>query len=787
MLADNAVMTDIPLNTHLQLTQALQQLSQTAPGSTAARQAIEVIVKQLADNIISLHPSDNAQLKAAMLPGGRLQGQLSNNQRYQVQLNTQQGAQLQFFSSGANTSLSTLPLNDSLSQLLLKLPASQLNQLISAALPQLKIGPFAQNTDHFASLPATLVAQNDKQIRLNFTSLNVSLTLNLPLNQALANSLLALPSGEKLTVELSPQGQMWQLTIQKADNSERAAGKSVDQLILSHRAAGESSKTTVNPAGNLNEPLANANDGKQSVRLNISAELAAPVIKSVLSDYAAKQAVELPLTLKTLVKQLVSATPPESQALLSKVLRLVPENISLQIKPSGDAALLIQHPKLVANLPLTAHDIDHLKPLKISGLAPLKADLLNLQGGADPGKAPVASSAPTTLNSDNTLKEPKAQANSSLTSQSQMTLDKQGTSANRHDNQVGESGKTASTALPDIKTLQQLIEKHPANNSAVTTSLLGSKTQQSELVQSLLRIALPKAELASTVLNTLDKIVTDQANLKALFDTNTQDWLKQLSQEIKQSVPQGKEQDAMQIKQLLTTPALALSSVQLVTPPASQGLLSGLITLLQVSLAARLMRNQPSQAERIAQILPGIFNETSSTSGTANPQRAMQDFAQLEQKQQLMREIGKLLAEHQSNKLNNAEKLLQGQDTFYYNLPTAFAGVFKNIELLIKRDETHEQNKQQATPNTQTWQLTLKLSVGELGELLSKAKLRRDELELDFYASNDVVLKQLMNFLPLLKRRLESLGIEVSKSQCQLGKMPETLDQRSYHIFQAKA
>ena len=81
----------------------------------------------------------------------------------------------------------------------------------------------------------------------------------------------------------------------------------------------------------------------------------------------------------------------------------------------------------------------------------------------------------------------------------------------------------------------------------------------------------------------------------------------------------------------------------------------------------------------------------------------------------------------------------------------------------------------------------MKLGVGDIGELLTKAKLQPDQLALDFYASNDAVLKQLMNFLPLLKRRLVSLGIEVTKSQCQLGKIPETLDQRSYHIFKAKA
>ena len=557
--------------------------------------------------------------------------------------------------------------------------------------------------------------------------------------------------------------------------------------MLDQRAPNKLTQNTATPTGGLADKSPGNNTPSPSIKINISAELAAPVIKSVLTEYASKQAVELPIGLKNLVSQLLTSQAAGSQELVNKVLRLVPENISLQIKPTGDANLLIQHPKLVANLPLSVNEIAQLAPLKISGLAPLKAELLSSAGHSEASKILNTVSPPATANSDALSKDAKTLTNLPSTQQVSVARDNAVMPLSGSDNKLIESTKLASPPLADLKTLRQVIENHPASNSVITAPLLSSKPQQSELLQSLLRIALPKADLASNVLSKLDNIVSDPATFKGLPDTSTQDWLKQLSLEIKQSVPQGKDQDASQIKQLLTTPATMLSTVQLVTPPASQGLLSGLITLLQVSLAARLMRNQPSQAERIAQVLPSIFTEPTATSGAVNPLRAMQDLAQLEQRQQLIREMTKLLAEHQSNKLNNAEKLLQGQDAFYYNLPTAFAGVFKNIELLIKRDEQRDQQNEQPNQSTQSWQLTIKLSVGELGELLSKAKLRQDELELDFYASNDAVLKQLMNFLPLLKRRLESLGIEVSKSQCQLGKIPDTLDHRSYHIFQAKA
>jgi flagellar hook-length control protein FliK len=165
----------------------------------------------------------------------------------------------------------------------------------------------------------------------------------------------------------------------------------------------------------------------------------------------------------------------------------------------------------------------------------------------------------------------------------------------------------------------------------------------------------------------------------------------------------------------------------------------------------------------------------------------MVDLLQLDQKHQLIKEIGRLLSGHQTSKLANAEQMIQGQETFYYNLPSALGGNLKDVELLIKREENDKENASTQDQNNKTWQLTMKLAVGELGELLTKAKLRSDTLEINFYASNKDVKIQVMNYLPLLRRKFDSLGIEVSKSQCQLGKIPDTLQQRPYHMFQAKA
>jgi hypothetical protein len=331
------------------------------------------------------------------------------------------------------------------------------------------------------------------------------------------------------------------------------------------------------------------------------------------------------------------------------------------------------------------------------------------------------------------------------------------------------------------------IQQGSMTQSVISPSLLTNKPEQINLVQSLLRIVQAKAEAPAITLQSIEKALVDVEFFKGATEQSSKQLVEQVLQQIKQALPQGKEQDVNQIRQLLTTPALNLSALQMINPTSSQGFMSGLVTLLQMSLSARLARNQSSsRTDQITTTLNSVLGTTRESKPKVTS-KAMNEMSQLEQKHQLMKEIGRLLSGHQANKLNNAEQMIQGQETFYYNLPSALGGTIKDIELLIKREESDKENTSSDEKNNKTWQLTMKLAVGDLGELLTKAKLRANTLEINFYASNDTVKIQVMNYLPLLRRKLDSLGIEVSKSQCQLGKIPDTLQQRPYHMFQAKA
>ncbi|WP_166424716.1 flagellar hook-length control protein FliK [Paraglaciecola sp. 20A4] len=360
--------------------------------------------------------------------------------------------------------------------------------------------------------------------------------------------------------------------------------------------------------------------------------------------------------------------------------------------------------------------------------------------------------------------------------------------------------KTANPKTSDSPPVtQQTVSTAPINVQSTATPTINApvmtptvKAQAIEVLHTLLRVVQARAEQPSDALSRIANALTDSQ----FIDEPAMKGLKeQVLGQIKEGVPQGKEQDASQIRQLLTASALSLNATQIISPASGQGMLSGLVTLIQISLASRFARNQPNQGEKLSRGLSSLINSepsaNSNTTGKASTTvnaKGLSEFAQLEQKHQILREISRLFAGHQSSKIGNAEQLLQGQDSFYYTLPSAFGNKLQDIELMIRRehDSNNEEQNVDDGKNNRVWHLTIKLNAGDLGEVLTKAKLREGTLELNFYTSNEQTKHQVMNFLPLFNKRLTALGIDVTKSQCQLGKIPDTLRQRPYHLLQTQ-
>ena len=509
-----------------------------------------------------------------------------------------------------------------------------------------------------------------------------------------------------------------------------------------------------------------------------------PANQIIPSNVLAKSVnVELPMP--PVLQQLSQMKDGQNQGLIQKLQPLIIDKIDLKIKPNGEIELLLQGIKPVASIPVNKEIAQALAPLKLPHQQAVTKRLNLPSDTIKQIQVQTQTQAQTQAHS----KILRPETNTNIQSPGSEALQKNIDNKFRSVLPPADTKKYQETSFSmkeAIHNLTAAVQERPLPQSVINQTLLSNKSEQISLVQSLLRIVQPKSEAPAITLQSIEKALADDDFFKGATEKSSKQLIEQVLQQIKQSLPQGKEQDANQIRQLLTTPALSLSASQMVIPAPSQGLMSGLVTLLQMSLSARLARSQSKRSEHITSTLNNVLNNT----GHVKPDvsiKALNDMSQLERKHQLMKEIGRLLSGHQTNKLSNAEQMIQGQETFYYNLPSALGGSFKDIELLIKREDNNKEAPSSDEQSNKMWQLTMKLAVGKIGEILTKAKLRENTLEIHFYASNEAVKIQVMNYLPLLLRKLDSLGIEVSKSDCQLGKIPDTLRQRPNHVFQAKA
>ncbi len=668
------------------------------------------------------------------------------------------------------------------------------------------------------------------QIALKITDLSPPINILLPVKHGQSMSI-----ADKISLAIVPKGVNWQVnvTIQppandltKGTNTTQPVGNKIqDPLVIP--------RPNTLPLAGQSAANRSAHSLQKLINLVISPDIALPIIKAVLMELAKSQPLALELPLNPLLTHLSKSSVPQDVALVAQLQKGIEQNPKLLVASSGKIELQLGSDQPAAQLLLTKALAQNLSALKIPGhqavlnqlqqanqpLALAQASsgqntpqpIVNNQAGGQPTVISAADQKALQKLANplvNAIREHITATGDTKLPQINIKLEQaslvQGLAAlvqtkTSHQSSLQAVQKDLSEWLSNNRqagfpshikqaaaelslALQQNIDKI----AGVNPHQLTSKAEQSSVIQQLMRVVQAKAETPAGPLQNIQKALLDLDAFKGSPELPTKVLIEQVAQQISQALPQGKEQDAAQLRQLLSLPALAIGPLQLTAPSTGQGLLGGLVTLLQVSLAARLARNQTSRADQITQVLSRVVGGSGKVKQSVSP-KALNEFSQLEQKHQLMREIGRLLSGHQSSKLANAEQMLQGQETFHYNIPCALGGSIRDIEILIKRENDHQHQQSNDAGDTKAWQLTMKLAVGELGELLTKAKLRPDNLEINFYASNPGVQQQVMNYLPLLKRKLESLGITLAKSQCQLGKIPDSLQDRPYQVFQAKA
>lgn len=301
-------------------------------------------------------------------------------------------------------------------------------------------------------------------------------------------------------------------------------------------------------------------------------------------------------------------------------------------------------------------------------------------------------------------------------------------------------------------------------------------------ISQLAKQILPKTQAQTQVFSDLINTLSDLRDVSAPLKTV----LNSVKDSILKSDNQMGLNDHASLKQLLSS-TINPAPLNALASNAQTGFLNALVTLLQVALASRLQKQSNDYASKVQQAIPDIVKKLIPNISPSQGARLAQEFNQFDSKHLLSTDIAKLLANHQQHKLTSLDSSIQGQDSLYYSLPNIFNKQGKDIELLIKHEYQQKDEDKEHSDAEKQWALTMKFEIGEKGELLAKTKLKGSQIDLQIYTSNELLKGEVLTHLPLLKTRLANLGIELLNRQCQLGKIPDSLNERHFQVYQTNA
>ncbi|GAC29838.1 flagellar hook-length control protein FliK [Brumicola pallidula] len=336
--------------------------------------------------------------------------------------------------------------------------------------------------------------------------------------------------------------------------------------------------------------------------------------------------------------------------------------------------------------------------------------------------------------------------------------------------------------LPNTKigsVSEQLSNIGATQKTNPTSTIDALKTQ----VQTLAKTTLAQSASQTQTLANIISALNAEADIAELSPA-TQTLLRNIREQLPSTSTAQPAIDAKTIQQLISAP-LNNPPLNALSPIAASSFLSGLVTLLQVSLASKLQRQSNKQASKLQDQIPEIIQSVVPNVKNIQSAKLLQDFRQFDAKHTLTAEVAKMLFSHQHHKLKSIDSSLHGQDQLYYALPNIFNKNADDIELLIKR-ETREDTNKNNSEGISSWYLTMKLDVGPLGQLLAKTQLSDDEIKLQLYTSTTELKNKALDMLPYLQRRLSVFGIELTEQSCQLGKIPKQLKSEHYQIFETQ-
>ena len=345
---------------------------------------------------------------------------------------------------------------------------------------------------------------------------------------------------------------------------------------------------------------------------------------------------------------------------------------------------------------------------------------------------------------------------------------------------------------PDSAKLDRILSKMVNSESINPTP---TKSQPPLLANDILKLIRQVTEQTSAATGTqannhINKLST--AIEEVIANNNLDEGIKN---HIKQALNQVKPEqsglpipDMQSVKSLLQSSALPVTPISIITPPSGGGLVAGLINLLQVSLAARLNRTNQQVQDKLSDSLANIVASGAKGKTSAKPAgQNMRELSGLEQKHNLVKLLSDMVNQHSNQKMQNSERTLQGQEAMYYVLPFSQRDDKTPAELMIQRDKPDEAKAATEQNDTKNWLLTMKLPIGDLGEILTMSKVSEEKIEIDLYTSSEELKNITLNYLPLLKRRFDDLGLNLEIGRVERGNIPEKLANNPYQILETRA
>jgi len=367
----------------------------------------------------------------------------------------------------------------------------------------------------------------------------------------------------------------------------------------------------------------------------------------------------------------------------------------------------------------------------------------------------------------------------------------------------------------NVNAIEALLASQPTTKQTSKPALLASLPQeQKQLIHSLLlpliRQTLPLQEKPvsmESVLNDAEKAINSQTGQRQVSVKQppmpwqplglSTDGSSEISKKEAKVPTEPDKKPALTsfestIKSMINTPALPLTSASVgaVMSQSSSGssFVATLIAILQSLATSKASSRTISSGtsskamQTAAETIAASVDKKSVAKPAASP-AARSESQQVANEANLLRQIASLLSNHQQAKLRQADAAINGQDQLHYILPALF-GSKTPVELLIKKDSPDSKDKDKSQQKQNSWHLTMKLDVGDLGTMLAKTHLSKNTASIDIYAEAEPLIKKVKATMHILESRLKQRGLQIELTRVQAGVIPDSLSDKSIQLLE---